>query len=123
MLWLFTIITALLASLFKMSSGAQNPLQASSPSYQAPLHNCNTGLERVPESYIVYLAPGYSLEKHSEVVGRDVREFLNHVYDICTGKVVYVGRPVDEGLLKAIRGDKGVEKVECEDVPQPDALE
>lgn len=88
-------------------------------SYRAPLHNCDYE-SLVPNSYVIYLTPGHSLEKHSEAVGKDIKPFVHHVFDMYTEKVVYVGRPVDGGLLEAIRADEGVELVECEDEPQLD---
>ncbi|TVY27984.1 hypothetical protein LHYA1_G003487 [Lachnellula hyalina] len=112
---LFLLILVSILSNSKMSTATQVP----SGTYRAPLHNCDYE-SLVPNSYVIYLTPGHSLEQHSEAVGKDMKPLVHHVFDMYTEKVVYVGRPVDGSLLEAIRADEGVELVECEDEPQLD---
>lgn len=110
--------------LFKMSSSNNDQafLATSGRKYQAPLKNCdhNDDIPIVPDSYIIYLAPGHSLAAHTSAIGQDTKPFVHHIYDFYTEKVVYVGRPVDKQLLEKIRSDKGVELVECEAEAVPD---
>lgn len=110
--------------LFKMSSSNNNQafLATSGRKYQAPLKNCdhNDDIPIVPDSYIIYLAPGHSLAAHTLAIGQDTKPFVHHICDFYTEKVVYVGRPVDKQLLEKIRSDKGVELVECEAEAVPD---
>lgn len=110
--------------LFKMTSSNNDQafLATSRQGYQAPLKNCdhNDDIPIVPNSYIIYLAPGHSLAAHSSAIGQDTKPFVHHIYDFYTEKIVYVGRPVDKQLLEKIRSDQGVELVECESEAVPD---
>jgi hypothetical protein len=114
---IITLFAVFFGYLFKMSTGAQNVLTAT---YQAPLRGCGEG-DVVSQSYIVYLAPGHSLEQHSAIIKKDITPYVEHIYDMYTEKVVYVGKRIDQDLLQAIRADKRVELVECDGIPEPDA--
>ena len=86
-----------------------------SPSHLAPLEKCDGPIsERVEGSYQVLLAPEYSFKEHSKVVGRDVERLLTEKYNFHTNKWVYSIKPVDRAFLRAIREDRGVELVVCE---------
>lgn len=104
------------------SNNDQAFLATSHREYQVPLKNCdhNDDVPIVPDSYIIYLAPGHSLAAHSSAIGQDTKVFVHHIYDLYTDKIVYVGRPVDKQLLEKIRSDQGVELVECEAQAVPD---
>ena len=86
-----------------------------SPTHLAPLEKCDGPIkERVEGSYQVLLGPDYSFKEHSRVVGTDVEKLLQEKYNFHTNKWVYSIKPVDRALLRAIREDRGVELVVCE---------
>lgn len=88
--------------------------RTSSIKYEAPLL-CDSESEYiVPHSYIVCLAPGYSLEQHAAAINMDAAVFVHHAYAFIKEQVHYIARPVEETLLKAIRSDPKVEDVQCE---------
>ncbi|KAF5027006.1 hypothetical protein F66182_881 [Fusarium sp. NRRL 66182] len=89
---------------------------------QAPLLNDDLpSKDRVKDSYIVYLRPGYSLDDHANAIQGGLESHIDHVYSFIKEKVVYVAVSVDKTLLAAIRADPKVEKVEVQGSVNPAA--
>ncbi|KAK3314307.1 hypothetical protein B0H66DRAFT_537554 [Apodospora peruviana] len=95
-----------------MGSSAAKP-------YKAPLTPEGTDPKKdlvEPISYLVYLAPGHTLEKLSEAIGRDITPYVRNVVDfdyyVENNQVVFVAERVDDKLLDDIRSDTGVEQVQ-----------
>jgi len=65
-------------------------------------------------AFQVLLAPGHSMEKHSKVLGKDMKPYSTNMYKFHTGKTVYSAKRISQVLLAALRSDPGVELVVCE---------
>jgi len=63
---------------------------------------------------MIFLAPGHSLQAHSEAIHRNITPHVYTTFDKLYGddKVVYLGASIDDELLAAIRSDPKVELVE-----------
>ena len=83
--------------------------------YEAPLQCDVPAEEIVPESYIVFLSQGCSLEKHKETVGdgADLDNAIKYVWDEEASHPLYYSAELDDGSLAAVRADEGVSFVEC----------
>ena len=91
---------------------------APSQPYKAPLFNDDLPPGSVvPDAYVVYLAPGHSIEAHKAVVGHEINVdiVLDRLYP---DKLVY-GAHMSREVLEAVRSDRGVEMVECDGKPEP----
>jgi hypothetical protein len=80
--------------------------------YKAPLHCDQENV--VPDQYVVYLAKGYSMEHHKHIVGQALQDanVLVVFDDLFPDKICYSVK-LDAESLTTIRGDRGVELVEC----------
>jgi hypothetical protein len=82
--------------------------------YEAKLVCHEPPTKTVPGEFTVYLAPGYSLQQHSEAIKTDLTPYIRGDFnELFKGQVVYIAEGMDCRLLKAIRADRGVEFVEC----------
>jgi hypothetical protein len=84
--------------------------------YEAPLL-CNMSSEDlVPQSYGVFLSPGWTLENHFEAIGRNLTSHIRWVWDrtIVVDQVVYHAERIDDGLLAKIGDDRYVDTVSCD---------
>ncbi|KAM7188972.1 hypothetical protein V8F33_010306 [Rhypophila sp. PSN 637] len=112
---LFVVLLA--ASIAWKTTTAMRPSDAKP--YKAPLTPEGIDPEKdllEPISFIVYLAPGHTLQKLSEAIGRDitphVRNVLDFDYYVKNNQVVFVAERVDDKLLDDIRSDVGVQHVQ-----------
>jgi len=86
--------------------------------YKAPLHPevVDPKFLEPDLSYLIYLARGHTLQKHSEAIDRDItpyiREILKLPYYVERDQVVFSCERVDDKMLDDIRSDPGVERVE-----------
>lgn len=92
--------------------------------YQAPFSNPNAYLEDwtpiVPDAYVVHLAPGHSIEKHSSSIKTDMTPHIDRVADTKNKiETTYIGHNISSSLLNAIRSDPQVKLVEYETGPLP----
>lgn len=90
--------------------------EASPPTYQARFSCPTADQSRLPNSYIVWLAPGYSLQEHAMTIRHNVATHFRSetdVYITSGGKVIYCGFDINDELLRVIRSDENVELVEC----------
>ena len=82
--------------------------------YEAPLLYDPESDHIIPDSYIVRLAPGYTLEQHAATINIKTAVFVHHIYTFIEEQVYYIARPIDKHLLEVIRSDPNVEDVRCE---------
>ena len=96
---------------FSFIFGATSP-----PAYRARFSCGADDQSRLPNSYIVWLAPGYSLQEHAMTIRHNVHLHFRSetdVYITSGGKVIYCGFDISDELLEVIRADENVELVEC----------
>jgi hypothetical protein len=87
--------------------------QACPRTYQAPIEACGDA-SVIPDSYVIWLFPDVSMEEHSGAVGRDMRIFRrSQIFDDEDG-IVYTVQNLDDDVLNAVRADRGVQLVECD---------
>jgi hypothetical protein len=90
--------------------------------YEAPLINADAPL-RVEGSYCVYLYPGHTMEKHSEVIGIDMERYSGGTLGFVDPNIVaYFVTDIDQDFLKRIREDPGVDFVTC-DIRKPPGMD
>ncbi len=76
----------------------KKPAQDAAAKYQAPLL-CHSE-SRIPESYAVFLSPGWTLEQHSAAIDQDLTPYIRWVLDRkILDRVVYHGEDTDDELL------------------------
>ena len=87
----------------------------------ARLNNCDLPPEDVvPNEYIVYLVPDYSLEDHKRTVGAALPESsIEVVQKLHSNGAVWYSAKLDASSLDIIRSDTGVELVECDLFKRP----
>lgn len=87
-----------------------------------PFISCDTS-GFIPNEYIVYLTPPYSLEKHKLKVGPELDAAIRHVYnDTITAPPFrrdYYGAVLSDTLLSRVLEDEYVYMVECNRKAQP----
>ena len=77
--------------------------------YQAPLIQGGSGGEVVPDSYSVFLHPGYSLEEHKRFAGAaELERKIVFEFNHSPG---YHAEELDETMLQVVRRDVGVDRV------------
>lgn len=81
--------------------------------YQAPMYHCEEDI--VPNSYIVFLSPGVSLEQHKRSVGpgADLDSAISRVHDNWDPNRIIYSADLEDGPLAAVRVDTGVDLIEC----------
>jgi hypothetical protein len=95
-----------------------------SSSHQADFHCDGPGKYKIPDSYAVFLHPGYSLSQHKQFLGDDV--------DL-DARITYVFRgdnrfstnyyaDLDHEMLETVRRDWGIDVIECDVMPHFDNL-
>ena len=84
--------------------------QDSSAAYQAPLHGGDNP-HRIPDNYMVHLKSGYTLEQHKRHINLDASS-AETIRVIILSKIVDFAR-LNAEVLAVVRGDPGVELVEC----------
>ena len=90
--------------------------------YQAPLLSCDGPSEDiVPQSYVVFLHYGCSLEQHKQTVseGADLDSAIRFVFPETDFHGLYYHAYLDDGPLAAVRSDIVVDMVECSVRPHP----
>ena len=92
--------------------------------YQAPLIPEDLPEEdRIPESYIVFLHQGCSLDEHKRTLARQGVDLESKIQNIFPEKVgrygtYYGADDIDDEALEAIRADVNVDVVEYERSPK-----
>jgi len=81
--------------------------------YEAPMHVCDVPEETVPDSYVVFLHKGYSLETHKKAIGVNIDSAIRFVFDETARYGLYYSAKFDNATLAAVRTDIGVNMVEC----------
>jgi hypothetical protein len=83
--------------------------------YEAPLLCSMSSEDLVPQSYGVFLSPGWTLENHFEAVGTILTSNIRWVWDrtIVADRVVYHAERINDVLLAKIRADRFVDHVSC----------
>ncbi|KAH8595494.1 hypothetical protein B0O99DRAFT_156998 [Bisporella sp. PMI_857] len=82
--------------------------------YEAPLLNCDVPKEEiVPDSYVVFLHQGYSLDKHKQAVGVNIDSAIQYIVNETAVHGLYYRAGFDNATLAAVRTDIGVDVVEC----------
>jgi hypothetical protein len=92
--------------------------------YQAPFSNPNAYLEDwtpiILDAYVVHLAPGHSIEKHSSSIKTDITSHIDRILDTKSKiETTYVGQNISSSLLTAIRSDPQVTLLEYATGPLP----
>ena len=85
-------------------------------SHEAPVHNCDLPeKDRVPNNYVVFLHPGYSLDQHKQAVGHEanLHSAIEYVFEETPIHGLYYSAELDIASLAAVRADSGVYMVEC----------
>jgi hypothetical protein len=82
--------------------------------YEAPMHVCDVPEEIVPDSYIVFLHKGYTLETHKKAIGVNIDSAIRLVFNETAHHGLYYSAKFDKATLAAIRTDIGVDMVECD---------
>ena len=86
-------------------------------SYQADLHCDGPDEYKVPDSYSVFLHPGYSLSQHKRFLSDDIdlEARITHVFWEDTDRFpINYYADLDDGMLDSVRRDWGVDFIECE---------
>ncbi|KAK3332696.1 hypothetical protein B0T19DRAFT_398439 [Cercophora scortea] len=93
---------------------SMTPPHAPGP-YKAPLGPKDSRILE-PIIYLVRLAPGHTLEKHSEAIGRDIQPYVVMILNMekyrVRNQVLFTCQGVDDKMLDDIRLDPGVERVD-----------
>ena len=93
----------------------QTPMDDSNDkkAYKAPLENCDLP-NAVPDDYVVYLKPGYSLQQHEQTIGSAILDgSVKYVYDDILPNQICYNAKFGTDAIAAVRADPGVEMVEC----------
>ena len=91
--------------------------------YQAPLLYCDLE-DVVPDEYIVYLAKDVTLGQHRNTVGEALQDSkISVIFDNLFPDKICYSADLDAESLRIIRGDEGVEFVECNGFAHADAME
>jgi len=108
--------SAFAVSLNSVDTFEQVTLKGESAVQPAPLNNCDLPPEDVvPNEYIVYLVPDYSLEDHKRTVGAALpTDSIEVVQKLHSNAAVWYSAKLDVSSLDIIRSDTGVELVECD---------
>lgn len=123
------LIAILAANLHWSSKTTIGPsLSDQNAPYKAPLQPEDVDPRDMdPVSYLVYLTPAHTLQKHSEAIGRDIMPYIRSILDLPyyteRGQVVFSYDRVDDEMLDDIRSDRGVELVEYNGWKQKDLLQ
>jgi hypothetical protein len=84
---------------------------------RAPSRNADLPSQAIiPDQYLVYLEPGYTLEDHKRTIGDDALPdgSITRVRDLATDRYgVYYTAHLNTSSLDTIRLDPGVQLVEC----------
>lgn len=90
--------------------------------YEAPLRICQSP-DVIPESYVVYLERGHTLEQHMQFVGIDLKPLMDGdpFPENSRLGIVYCAE-LDATTLAMVRRDTGVSFVECNLKPEPVGL-
>jgi hypothetical protein len=100
-----------------------SPAQDAAAKYQAPLL-CRSKEGRIPQSYDVFLSPGWTLEQHSAAIDRDLTPYVRWVLDNkILNRVEYHGYDIDDELLATIRSDIYFDMFECSHMVQMPPLD
>lgn len=89
--------------------------QSPSPLYRAPFRQCDGPMEDlIPDSYVVWLAKGHTLQQHKQVLGGsfDLDSMVIAVFQCNPGRVCYEVK-ADDSSISAIRADAGVDYIDC----------
>lgn len=83
--------------------------------YLAPMHACDIPAEEIiPQSYIVFLHRGYTLEEHKRTIGGAVDfDTVTHIFPEHRIHGLYYAIELEDHELVAVRADIGVDMVEC----------
>jgi hypothetical protein len=81
---------------------------------EAPLYLCDSA-HRVPDSYCVFLCPGYSLEQHQQAIVNttNLDVAIQHLFPETHLYGTYYCATMDNIALAAVRADRSVEMIEC----------
>jgi hypothetical protein len=92
------------------------PTSNSSP-YKAPLYCPPSPSDIIPDSYLIMLFPGRTLQDHFSIIGVDMKPYFHSSFgEQVFGRVLYSVYSVNEEVLERIRSDIGVQRVECDGV-------
>lgn len=122
---IFAVIAGLVVRLRRQTHHEIKPHNSiAEESYQAPFSNPNAFLEDwtpiIPDAYVIHLAPGHSIEKHSLAIEVDITAHVDHILDTKSKvEITYVGRNISSSLLTAIRKDPQVRLIDYETGPLP----
>lgn len=92
--------------------------------YQAPFGNPDVSPEHIiPGTYIIYQAPGHSIEDISRAIGIDIQSYVFSVVHLGSDDVFSFGvRGIGDALFNAIRSDPGVKMVDYDGKIYPASL-
>ena len=84
-------------------------------SYQADFHCGGPDKYKVPDSYAVFLHPGYSLSQHKRFLGDDIDldAQITHLFPGDDRFPTNYYADLDHEMLESVRRDWGVDFVEC----------